>query len=68
MSEVEHQLVVVQSALAADREELHRREEKILVANERQAALERNIERYGKEKIDLRAQQENLEKIFPVCV
>ena len=62
LDEIEEQLTDTQRLSASIFEEIHRAEEKILVANERQNSLTINIERYEKEKEDLHSQNELLQR------
>jgi chromosome segregation protein len=62
LTEIEKSLSDVQRSSAAKFEEIHRTEEKILVANERQSSLTLNIERFGSEVTDLQLQQESLQE------
>ncbi len=62
LDEIEEQLTDTQRLSAAKFEEIHRAEDKILVANERQNSLTVNIERYEKEKEDLHSQNELLQR------
>jgi chromosome segregation protein len=56
----EQQFVAVQGEIAVATDRIHQLEDKALVANERRTSLQDNIERWEKERIDLRVQQEKL--------
>ena len=60
MSEVEDRLGEIQGALTEQQTKLHQLERTIATSTERRRSLTANIERYEKEKIDLREQQEVL--------
>jgi len=60
LGEIEERLQLRQRETASQFEAIHRAEERILVANERLNSLGSNIERYEREKTDLRGQQERL--------
>ncbi len=64
LSVIEQQFAQAQHSSMEQTETIHRAEEKVLIANERRNSLGLNIERYEKEKIDLRnlAEQLNQEK------
>lgn len=60
MSEVEDRLSEIQNALTDQQTKLHQLERTIATATERRRSLTGNIERYEKEKIQLRERQEEL--------
>lgn len=60
LNEREKELALAQTSTASKFDEIHRIEERALVAKERRNSLEVNIERYQKEKLDLIQQQETL--------
>lgn len=62
MSKTEEALIEIQQELAVQVDKIHRLEEQNLVATERRSSLQTAIERYEKEKVDLRNQSDKLQK------
>ncbi|HEV8538323.1 MAG TPA: chromosome segregation protein SMC, partial [Bacteroidota bacterium] len=62
LQQIEVELAEAQRTAAVHFETIHHTEEKTLVANEKVNSLQANIERYEKEKSDLRAQSESLSR------